>query len=85
MVWDPEFEVAFNPKTVAVVGASRETLYYGDFVGNLQHAGFPGRIYPINPKAAGGEIHGLKTYPPVGARGLHCGKCQEHTYLHRRG
>ena len=63
MAWDPEFEVAFNPKTVAVVGASRETLYYGDFIGNLQHAGFPGRIYPINLKAAGGQIHGLKAYP----------------------
>ena len=63
MAWDPEFEVAFNPKAIAVVGASRETQFFGDFVGNLQRSGFPGRIYPINPKAVGGEIHGLKVYP----------------------
>lgn len=65
MVWDPEFEVAFNPGTVAVAGASRETLIWGDFVLNLQRAGFPGRIYPINPRAADGDIHGLKAYPDL--------------------
>lgn len=65
MAWDPEFEVAFNPKTIAVVGASRETRFFGDFVGNLQRSGFSGRIYPVNPKAAGGEIHGLKVYPSL--------------------
>ena len=63
MAWDPEFEVAFNPKTVAVVGASREQRFFGDFVGRLQQVGFQGRIYPINPKVADGEIHGLKVYP----------------------
>jgi acyl-CoA synthetase (NDP forming) len=63
MAWDPEFEVAFNPKTVAIVGASRDPMSWGDFVGNLQHAGYPGRIYPVNPKAAGEEIHGCKFYP----------------------
>ena len=63
MAWDPGFEVAFHPKTVAVVGASRERPLWGDFVLNLQRAGFEGRIYPINPKAAGEEIRGLKAYP----------------------
>lgn len=62
MVWNPEFEVAFNPKTVAVVGASRKPQFFGDFVASLQLAGFPGRIYPINPSAVGEEIHGLKVY-----------------------
>jgi len=65
MTWDPEFEIAFNPKTVAVVGASRKTLPFSDFVGILQNAGFPGRIYPINHKAVGEEIHGLKVYPDL--------------------
>jgi acyl-CoA synthetase (NDP forming) len=65
MAWNPEFEVAFNPKTVAVAGASRETLFWGDFVLNLQRVGFPGRIYPINPRAADGDIHGLKVYPDL--------------------
>lgn len=65
MAWDPGFEVAFHPKTVAVAGASREQQFFGDFVGNLQRVGFPGRIYPVNPKAADGEIHGLKVYPSL--------------------
>ena len=65
MTWDPEFETAFNPKTVAVVGASRKTPPFSDFVSILQNAGFPGRIYPINHKAVGEEIHGLKVYPDL--------------------
>lgn len=65
MTWDPEFEIAFNPKTVAVVGASRKALPFSDFVGILKNAGFPGRIYPINHKAVGEEIHGLKVYPDL--------------------
>ncbi len=62
MAWDPEFEAAFNPRAVAVVGASREPQIL-DFVANLQRSGFMGRIYPINVRAAGEEIHGLKVYP----------------------
>ncbi len=65
MAWDPEFEVAFNPKTVAIVGAQRKSPPWGDFVANLQRAGFRGRIYPINPKAVDGEIRGLKAYPDL--------------------
>lgn len=65
MTWDTEFDIAFNPKTVAVVGASRKTLPFSDFVSILQNAGFPGRIYPINHKAVGEEIHGLKVYPDL--------------------
>ncbi len=63
MAWDPEFEITFNPKTVAVVGAQREPPVWGDFVANLQRAGFRGRIYPINPRVVDGEIRGLKAYP----------------------
>jgi len=67
MTWNADFEAAFNPKTIAVVGASRSPYLFGDFVANLQNAGFPGRIYPINPRAAaqGQEIHGLKAYPDL--------------------
>jgi len=65
MTWDTEFDIAFNPNTVAVVGASRKTLPFSDFVSILQNASFPGRIYPINHKAVGEEIHGLKVYPDL--------------------
>jgi acyl-CoA synthetase (NDP forming) len=63
MTWDSGFESAFNPEAVAVVGASRKTPPFSDFVRILLDAGFPGRIYPVNRNAVGEEIHGLKVYP----------------------
>lgn len=65
MAWDPGFESAFKPETVAVVGASRKTSPFSDFVRILLNAGFPGRIYPVNRNAAGEQIHGLKVYPDL--------------------
>ena len=64
MAWNPDFEAAFKPKTVAVVGATRKPVLFGDFVGTLVQAGFPGKIYPVNLKAAeaGDSIHGFKAY-----------------------
>ncbi len=47
----------FEPRAVAVIGASRTPGKLGyAVVANLISAGFPGLIYPINP--AGGEIAG---------------------------
>ncbi len=57
-----------NPKTVAVIGASRERSKIGGAVlANLLKAGFKGGIYPINPHAA--EIEGLKSYGSLAAVG----------------
>ena len=51
----------FSPKTVAVIGASREKGKVGhDIVKNLVQHGYQGTIYPVNPKAE--DIVGLKTY-----------------------
>jgi acetyl coenzyme A synthetase (ADP forming)-like protein len=56
------------PRSVAVVGASREAGSIGAaLVSNLKQCGFTGAIYPVNPKA--GEIDGLKAYPGVAAIG----------------
>jgi len=57
-------EAFFNPRSVAVIGASRskEKLGHG-VLANLIEYGYPGQIYPINPKAD--EILGLKCYPSV--------------------
>lgn len=65
MAWDRDFEVAFNPRVIAVVGASRRTSRRpdGDYIGRLQKSGFDGHIYPVNPNAA--EIRGLTCYPTV--------------------
>lgn len=54
----------FKPKQIAVIGASRSHGKVGNTVlGNLIQAGFPGTIYPINPKP--GQIAGLTTYASV--------------------
>ena len=48
----------FNPKSVAIVGASRNTGKIGNIVlSNLIRAGYGGKIFPINP--GGGTILGL--------------------------
>jgi len=57
-------DLFFHPKTVAVVGASRNkftTNYH--LVGNLVNLKFPGKVYPVNPNAT--EILGLKAYPNI--------------------
>jgi acyl-CoA synthetase (NDP forming) len=58
-----ELEYLFNPRSVAIIGASKSLLGGGGiFMNALIEMGFP-KIFPINPK--GGEIYGLKTYPNV--------------------
>jgi acyl-CoA synthetase (NDP forming) len=55
----------FNPKSIAIVGVSRGGFRFGgmSFLRKLQEAGFPGRLYPINPNA--GELGGLRGYPDL--------------------
>jgi len=51
----------FSPKTVAVVGASREEGKVGhDLFKNLVRYGYKGKIYPVNPHTD--NILGIKTY-----------------------
>ncbi len=54
----------FTPQSVAIIGASADPtkLSYA-IVDNMTRYGFPGRIYPINPK--GGIIGGHQAYPSV--------------------
>lgn len=54
----------FNPRSVAVIGASRETGTVGYAVmDNLINAGFTGVVYPVNPKAR--AIRGVRAYPSI--------------------
>jgi acyl-CoA synthetase (NDP forming) len=56
----------FYPKSVAVIGASGTPGKLGwNVFSNLVSHGFPGKLYPINPKAK--EIHGIKAYPRISA------------------
>jgi len=61
-------DVLFDPKSVAVVGASREEGKTGHMIlRSLLRGGFEGKVFPVNPKAP--EILGLPCYPNVGAIG----------------
>jgi len=56
----------FHPRSVAVVGASRnpEKVGYGVF-SNLVQAGFQGAVYGVNP--GGGELLGIPLYTSIAA------------------
>jgi acetyl coenzyme A synthetase (ADP forming)-like protein len=54
----------FHPRGVAVIGASRNPESIGfRLLASLIQGGFPGPIYPVNPKAS--EISGLRAYPSM--------------------
>ncbi len=54
----------FHPQSVAVIGASRDPKKLGYAVlANLKEGGYPGHLYPVNPKAD--EILGLRAYHSV--------------------
>lgn len=56
-------DAVFRPKSVAVIGASREaTAMSGRLFRNLV-ASFQGPVYPINPNAA--EIAGVRAFPTI--------------------
>ncbi|MEW6034620.1 MAG: CoA-binding protein, partial [Chloroflexota bacterium] len=64
MAWDRGFEAAFDPRAVAVVGASdtsRARFQGAGFIRNFLQLGFKGRIYPVNSEVS--EVAGLKAYP----------------------
>jgi acyl-CoA synthetase (NDP forming) len=67
MAWDPGFNVAFTPRTIAVLGASTKGDRGGanQFIRSIKEMEYEGTIYPINPTAE--EVMGLKCYPSLAA------------------
>jgi len=54
----------FEPRTVAIVGATERVGALGQFVlANMMASGFKGAIYPVNPKHK--TIMGLKAYGSI--------------------
>ncbi len=54
----------FEPKTVAVIGASERENSVGSVIfRNILDSGYKGRLYPINPKHE--SIHGIATYKSI--------------------
>ncbi len=61
-----DLEALFRPRSIAVVGASANERSRGyQFVKALVEIGFPGPIYPVNPKLD--ELLGFKAYPRLEA------------------
>ncbi len=59
-----KLEAFFKPRSVAVIGVSREPEKVGHRIfRNLEESGFQGGLYPINPKAT--EILGFKCYQSI--------------------
>jgi len=59
-----DFESFFNPKSVAMVGASHHKGKVGyEILVNMIGAGYEGKIFPVNPNAD--TIAGLKCYPDL--------------------
>jgi acyl-CoA synthetase (NDP forming) len=59
-----EFEPVFSPKSIAIIGASRNPSKLGyQSLKALTEAGYRGKIYPINPKAE--AIGEYKSYPSI--------------------
>ncbi|MDW8011051.1 MAG: CoA-binding protein [Sulfolobales archaeon] len=54
----------FNPRGIAVVGASRDPTKIGHIIlKNIVEYGYRGSIYPVNPSVS--DVMGLKSYPAV--------------------
>src|SRR6187551_905625 len=63
---DAGFTRLFNPRAIAVVGASSDPQRIGGQpVKILQDTGYRGAIYPVNPKYS--EANGLRCYPDLAA------------------
>jgi acetyl coenzyme A synthetase (ADP forming)-like protein len=59
-----DIKFLFEPRSVAVVGASHDASKIGHKVlQNILSNGYGGKVFPVNPK--GGEILGLRVFPTV--------------------
>jgi len=63
---NPDIRWLFEPRSIAVIGASHDTDKIGHkMLQNIITSGYPGRIYPVNPK--GGEILNHPVFKEIGA------------------
>jgi len=45
-----EIDVLLNPTSVAIVGASENSVWATSMVANLRGLGFPGQLHMVNPR-----------------------------------
>jgi acetyltransferase len=66
-----DLNTLFNPKSVAVIGASRTKEKVGAIVlKNILASGFKGKVYPVNPNAT--SIDNLTCYPNISSLPERC-------------
>jgi len=59
-----DIDVIFNPRSVAVIGASTDPEKWGNLMAkSLVESEYSGDLYLVNPR--GEEVHGMKTYPSI--------------------
>jgi acyl-CoA synthetase (NDP forming) len=54
----------FNPRSIALIGATDKSRWSWSIFGNLKLHGFPGPVYLVNPR--GIPVHGEQSYARVG-------------------
>ena len=60
----PTLEKLFDPKSVAIIGASTTFAKWGQLISsNIVAGGFKGKIFPVNPKSK--EMFGLPVFQDV--------------------
>ena len=60
----PKIHRVFHPRSLAMIGATRSVTKWGFIVlARLVNQGFPGKVYPVNPKEK--TILGLPAYPSI--------------------
>jgi acyl-CoA synthetase (NDP forming) len=61
-----DIKLLFEPRSIAVVGASKDPKKIGHaVVKNILASGYAGKVYPINP--SGDEVLGLASYADIAA------------------
>src|SRR5512136_2302932 len=58
---EPDIKYLFEPRSVAVIGASHDQKKIGyKILDNILSGGYRGKVFPVNPR--GGEILGIRGY-----------------------
>jgi acetyltransferase len=63
--WKADLQPLFNPRSIALIGASESSSRARAVFNNLREFGYRGEIFPVNPTRS--EVFGLKCYPSVTA------------------
>jgi acetate---CoA ligase (ADP-forming) len=61
--WKTDLQPLFNPRSIALIGASESSSRSRALYNNLRDFGYGGEIFPVNP--ARSEFFGVKCYPNV--------------------